>query len=319
MEVTEWLRWMIRRVNSALLEEMKLPEFTATAPPPGGTSHMTSREFTKAMAAAQWSQCRLEETLERHALVVLGNMVVMLRRFYPDISQEQLSDHVHCAVHSNYVLGKADDSLRRKLHAFVPADRRQWHADDVETHLAAVRRASWSAALIARAAMLPRDPLAQVVALSAGGGAVVGGTAGVSGGLFIGASAGALLGVPAAFLTFCFSIPMFAAVGGALGACAGAITGASAGATAGAALGGIGYVYRTEFKRQGVQFKEAATKTVNAAEYARLMVLNCLRLIHGKTFGWSRKAKAAKDMDTGQSRFVNAAKQTASAAFGADV
>lgn len=239
MEVVEWLKWVVRRIDAALLAEMRLPAFTVTAPPPG-TGHLTSREFAKAIAAAQQSQRRLEELWMRHAVMAVVNMLTVLRRFYPDMTPDQLSLHIHSAIYSKFVLHKADQGLRMKLYELVPRDRRKWHAYDIEAHVRAVHRASkgWHR-LGMWVTSLPRDPRFQVVTISAGGGAIILGTAGVSVGFCAGATAGAMVGVVPAFVTFFMSIPVFAALGGGLGAIVGAVTGAGAGAMGGGVFGGM--------------------------------------------------------------------------------
>jgi len=93
-----------------------------------------------------------------------------------------------------------------------------------------------------------KEPLVQVTAASAVGGAAVLGTGGAATGLFMGGAAGAAIGIVPALFTFGLSIPVGAVIGGSCGLCLGGAVGGTSGFVGGGTTAYGAYTKRSEIR-----------------------------------------------------------------------
>lgn len=227
---------ILARANGECMAEIMHPEVVPASSP---SAEDTERERNR------W----FEGVLAKHAALFVQDAAAVFRRFYPDMTTAELSEHVHSLSHSDSHLAGADPCLRDSIRSLVPLDRKTWVSEDVMEHVAMQRgHLRRGRRLVLQAKGLAKDPRLRTVAMSGTGGAVVLGALGAQVGLVAGMAAGALAGAPLAFFTFFLSIPTFAAVGGGVGACAGAVAGAGTGLVGGSAVGGLGFAYRSELK-----------------------------------------------------------------------
>eukprot|EP00929_Paragymnodinium_shiwhaense_P020885 TRINITY_DN13780_c0_g1_i1.p1 TRINITY_DN13780_c0_g1~~TRINITY_DN13780_c0_g1_i1.p1 ORF type:complete len:413 (-),score=84.33 TRINITY_DN13780_c0_g1_i1:414-1652(-) len=221
------------------------------------------------LALAAETEARSHESARRHAAAAIGDVTAVLRRFYPDMPQEDLTMHVHSVIHAaDFTLG-TEPRLRSALHTLVPLDRRDWLTEDVTEHVAAVMGLlSTRRWLGLQASAIAKDPAVRAAMVGGSAGALALGTAGAPIGMVAGGLTGALIGIVPACFTFCLSIPAFAVVGGTVGAGAGAVAGASAGFFGGSAAGTLGYSYRRELKAFAVDVSEYTQATLRVVREA---------------------------------------------------
>lgn len=262
------------------------------------TEHDCSRakEETKIMRSdysSEWPDdvgrtvSEIERAREKYAELGIMEMVGILQSFDPDISKEKLSSDIHSILHADSVVGHLNSQFKGTLRKYVPRDRNEWLAEDIERHIAAMRsqlrklreRLGRALCLIkAQTRTLASDPTACVVLLSGGGGAVVLGAFGSIFGLTGGTATGALIGLGPAPLTFGLSIPTGAAVGGSVGACTGTVIGTTAGFFGGSFAGGVSYVYRVEIKDGLVYLKRMGFRSAAGARTKALETTNYLKI-----------------------------------------
>lgn len=264
MEVTAWMQDIVAEAEAACMAEVpvvsapiRLPEAQKGAAA-AVTAPASALEVEKAHE-------RLQNILARHTVSVVHDMVALLQRFYPDLTKEQVTEHVHNAVHSEEVFGCADQWLRCTARTLVPRDRREWLAEDIMAHIAAVRKSpGLLRKLTSRLSDAVHDPMLRVVFISASGGAATLGAAGFSVGMATGATAGAIVGIVPAFFTFFLSVPFCAAIGGGIGAFCGVATGGSLGLVGGGFLGAGGYKYGTGLKARAASAVRSAQTSVRS-------------------------------------------------------
>jgi len=210
----------------------------------------------------------------RYAEAAIMEMTATLKAFDPEISKEKLSDDMYGILHSDAISGKVGHPMRAALRQYVPRDRREWLASDIERHIARKRaqlrvlRAKVAKALGTlgvQVVQIAKEPTTHVVVLSSVSGAVVVGVAGGAIGLASGAAIGTAAGVAPALLTFGLSVPIGAAVGSGIGMGTGATLGALLGLAGGGAVGGAGCVYHVEIEAGVLHVSQRALETAACA------------------------------------------------------
>lgn len=270
MEVMEWLKQSIARVDAESKEELKLRALLINEEDCTATT-ASSEDLTKAEVNEETQRWH-DDTLAKHAAVAVSDVVSVMRRFYPDMTRHQLETQVHSIVYADKLMAvSCGIGLRNALRSLVPWDRRDWIVEDLSEHIAASRGVlSGPRWLGLQAHTLRKDPLFRTMFVAGSGSAVALGVAGAPLGMAAGAVTGALIGIGPAFFTFGLSIPVFAVVGGGVGACAGAVAGAGAGLFGGSAIGGLGHAYRAELKEMAEVFQNYTQAKKEAFERALL-------------------------------------------------
>jgi len=237
----------------------------------------------------------------------VSEAIGMLKRFNPEATKETLSETVHGIIHSDALLGHLAKRSQVALRDYVPHDRAAWLAHDIESHAAAAktRLGMWRASAVRAASVVSAkgfqvitDQGTHVIALSAGGGALLlgltGGTVGVCGGM----ASGALAGLVPALFTLGLSIPAGASVGGGVGGFLGTTAGSMTGLVGGGMAGGVFYRYRVEIQngalfvrvkvhdakaKSAKTVQQLQTKAANAAGTAKSQANGTLKMISDKS------------------------------------
>lgn len=239
---------------------------------------------------------RAAATARVFAAAAVAQAVATLKKFDPEASKETLSTNIKGIIHSEAVIGQLGSRSKSALRQFVPCDRGQWLAPDIEGHAFALRaqlqllgaNATRTLCILkAKGFKAAGDPATQVVVLSAGGASIVfsimGGFIGTCGGIAM----GAFTGVVPALLTFGLSIPAGAVIGGGLGCFLGTSAGAFTGVVSGGAGSHLVYRYRLELKQGVLHIRARTAETASSAKSKAL-----------QTVGHAR-AKATEAVDTG--------------------
>jgi len=237
----------------------------------------------------------------------VAEAIGMLKKFNPETTKEALSETIHSIVHSDTLVGHLAERSQVALREYIPHDRAAWLAHDVEGHIASakIRLDTWRERSVRTAcfvrikgAELISDKGTHVIALSAGGGALLLGSTGGVVGVCGGVTSGALAGTLPALFTLGLSIPAGAAVGGGVGGFLGTAAGTMTGFVGGGAAGAVAYRYRVEIKhgtllvrvkvldaraKAGKVLQQLQTKAANIGETAKTSGNSTLKMISDKS------------------------------------
>jgi len=314
MEVQNQLKTDITELESECAKEETRLRRSALARQAGrrGPGAVHQEAPGGALVPGQWimpgrdlAAVEAEALQTRYAEAAVMEMVSTLRSFDPEISCEKLSNDILCIVHSDAVVGHMNERLKASLRAYVPRNRRAWLAQDIEGHIAARRatlrllRAKLARSLTAIWAF-GGDPTARAAAFSAGGGAVLLGSAGGALGLALGTASGAVCGASVVPFTFGLSLPVGSAVGGSLGACVGVATGATTGLIGGGVAGGVAHRYRLEIRDGAVNLRGRVgqtaictrTQALETTNYVKVRAIQAAERVQAAAVGAAHAASA---------------------------
>merc|ERR1719414_2793644 len=82
---------------------------------------------------------RAAATARVFAAAAVAQAIATLKKFNPEASKETLSTNIKGIIHSEAVIGQLGSRSKSALRQFVPCDRGQWLAPDIEGHAFALR------------------------------------------------------------------------------------------------------------------------------------------------------------------------------------